>query len=43
VANYDIDKWADSILTDIWHARKDDNGTQATGLGLGGCLRNVRL
>ena len=34
VANYDIDKWADSILTDILHARKDDNGTQNTGLGL---------
>ena len=29
VANYDIDKWADSILTDIWHARKDDSNTQA--------------
>lgn len=43
VANYDIDKWADSILTDIWHARKDDNGTQATGLGLGPDSRFLRL
>ena len=28
VANYDIDKWAQSILTDIWAARKEDSGKQ---------------
>ena len=43
VANYDIDKWADSILTDIWLARKDDNGSQAAGLGLGPDSRFLRL
>lgn len=45
VANYDIDKWAKSILTDIWAARKDDNasGLQAPGLGLGPDSRFLRL
>mmetsp|Transcript_9960 Transcript_9960/g.23354 ORF Transcript_9960/g.23354 Transcript_9960/m.23354 type:complete len:1012 (+) Transcript_9960:123-3158(+) len=43
VANYDIDKWAQSILTDIWAARKEDGGKQAPGLGLGPDSRFLRL
>ena len=44
VANYDIDKWAQSILTDINAARKEDTtGKQAPGLGLGPDSRFLRL
>uniref|UniRef100_A0A7S0HVN1 CBM20 domain-containing protein n=1 Tax=Hanusia phi TaxID=3032 RepID=A0A7S0HVN1_9CRYP len=41
VSNYDIDKWAHSILNDISNARKEDSGTP--GLGLGPDSRFLRL
>jgi len=48
VANYDIDRWVQSILADVWAARKDsredrDVGTLAPGLGLGPDSRFLRL
>ncbi len=47
VANYDIDRWVQSILADIWQARKDSkedvSGTLAPGLGLGPDSRFLRL